>query len=343
MGTRRRVQKVGQFAFAANTPIPSIVLPQVGFLSKIYLKLVGTITHATGAGVLNPLGYASLISRIRVNANLGSAAIVDASAAGVELANYWYAPQAGPVANTYANGAGANAVSYGLMVPINANDRTLLQLGLINLQAEQVRVSVDIIPAASLAEFVQGGTPGALTSSLTLHVYYEYWDVPNPMRYALPPATLCRILEDQQVIQATGELAYVMPRLGTLAQVSEYYILGAAAASRVMATLTDPTPQVTNFRVRANKTDLWLDYETRLAEIEENLLYDTTGKSFMRPGTRSWDFFHSGMQERNFGDRDLINTEQITTLEFLATIDAAVTPSAVTTRNIVRRVFQRLV
>lgn len=342
-GTRRRIQTIGQYTFAAGTPIPTITLPQVGLLSKLYLKLEGTITHATGAGVLNPLGYASLISRVRVSANLGSAQLVDASAAGIELANYWYAPTAGPVSNTYANGAGANAVSYGLMVPINANDRSLLQLGLINLQAEQVRVTLDITPAAALTEFVQGGTPGALTSSLTLYVGYEFWDVPNPSRYELPPATICRILEEQALITATGDQIYTIPRLGTLAQVSEYYILGAAAASRVMASFLAPTPQVSKFRMRVNKTDMWLDYDTRFAEIEEDLFYNSTARSFMRPGVRTWDFFHSGQQTRNMGDRDLIDTERVTTLELIATVDPSVTPSSVTSRNIVRRVFQRLV
>lgn len=349
MGTRRRVQPLGSFPFTPGTPIPTIIIPQVGMLAKIYLKIEGTITQTAGAAVLSPLGYASLISRIRVNANLGSAIVVDATAAGIELANFWYAPTTGRVQNVYPNGAGANAVSYGLMIPINANDRSLLEIGLINLQAEQVRVTLDVTPAPALTNFLlSGGPPTA--SSLTMFVYYEYWDVPNPQRYLLPPASISRILEEQQPIAATGELSYVVPRLGTLTQLSEYFIAGATLATQVMATLVAPTPQVNKFRIRANKTDEWMAYDARLAEIEEELFFNantaafaTPAGSFLRPGTRTWDFFHSGLQTRNFGDRDLIDTEKITTLEFLATIDPTYTPSAVTTRNIVRRVFQRLV
>lgn len=349
MGTRRRIQFLGSFAFNVGAPIPTITLPQVGFLAKLYFKLEGTITQTAAGAVLNPLGYASLFSRVRVSANLGSASIVDASGAGIELANFWYAPSTGRVQNIYANGAGVNAVSYGLMVPINANDRTLLEIGLINLQAEQVRVTVDISPAAALTEFeLSGGPPTA--STLTLFVYYEYWDVPNPSRYLLPPATLSRILEDQQPIAAVGELSYVVPRLGTLTQLSEYFILGATAATRVMANLTAPTPQISRFRVRANRTDEWFTMDARVAEIEEALFNNVNqgtnaspAGSFARPGVRTWDFFHSGLQTRNFGDRDLIDTERITTLEFIANVDPSVTPSAVTTRNLVRRVFQRLV
>ena len=350
MGTRRRIQPLGSFVFTPGTPIPTIVIPQVGMLSKIYLKIEGTITQTAGAAVLNPLGYASLISRVRVSANLGSAQIVDASAAGIEIANFWYAPSTGRVQNTYANGAGANNVSYGLMVPINANDRTLLEIGLINLQAEQVRVTLDVTPATALTEFLlSGGPPTA--SALTMYVYYEYWDVPNPLRYLLPPASISRILEEQQLIAATGEMSYVIPRLGTLTQLSEYFILGASAATRVMASLTAPVPQVNKFRIRANKTDEWFSLDARVAEIQESLYSNSNqgpsnvslAGSFLRPGTRTWDFFSSGLQTRNFGDRDLIDTEKITTLEFLATIDPTVVPSSVTTRNLVRRVFQRLV
>jgi hypothetical protein len=349
MGTRRRIQPLGAFPFVPGTPIPTITIPQVGMLSKIYLKIEGTITQTGAAAVLSPLGYAALISRIRVNANLGSASIVDATAAGVELANFWYAPSTGRVQNTYPNGAGANAVSYGLVIPINANDRSLLEIGLINLQAEQVRVTLDVTPCPSGLSFLLSGGPVTATA-LTMYVYYEYWDVPNPSRYLLPPASISRILEESQPITAAGELSYVVPRLGTLTQLSEYFIAGATLATQVMATLIAPTPLVNLFRIRANKTDEWMRYDARVAEIEEELFYNSPqgtvaspAGSFMRPGVRSWDFFHSGLQSRNFGDRDLIDTEKITTLEFLATIDPTYTPSVATTRNIVRRVFQRLV
>jgi hypothetical protein len=348
MGTRRRVQFVGSYPITLGAPIPTITLPQVGYLSRLFGKIEGTITQTGAGAVLSPLGYAALISRVRVSANQGSASIVDATGAGLELANFWYAPSAGRVQNTFANGAGVNAVSYGFTVPINANDRTLLEIGLINLQAEQTRITVDISIAAA-TEFELSGGP-VTASTLTMFLYYEYWDVPNPARYLQPPASLSRILEEQQPISAVGELPYVIPRLGTLTQMSEYFILGASAATRVMANLTAPTPQISNFKIRANKTDTWLDYAARAAEIEEALFTNANqgtnaapAGSFMRPGVRTWDFFHSGLQTRNFGDRDLIDTEKITTLESIATVDGSVTPSAVTTRNIVRRVFQRLV
>ena len=348
-GTRRRVQFVGSYPLTLGASIPTITLPQTGMLARLFAKIEGTITQTAGAAVLSPLGYAALISRIRVGVNNGSQAIVDASGAGIELANYWYAPSTGRVQNTFANGAGSNQVSYGIMIPINANDRTLLEIGLLNLQAEQLRATVDIAIAAA-TEFELSGGP-ITASALTLYLYYEYWDVPNPEHYLLPPASIVRILEDQVPIVAVGDNVYPIPRLGTLTQMSEYFILGATAATRVMANLTAPTPQISKFRIRANRTDEWLNYDARVAEIDEAIFFNSNqgpsntalAGSFMRPGVRTWDFFHSGLQSRNFGDRDLIDTERITLLEDVATVDPSVAPSAVTTRNIVRRTFQRLV
>jgi hypothetical protein len=334
-GTRRRIQTIGQYTMTPGTPIPTITLPQVGFLTKIFLRVEGTITQTAGAATLSPLGYAALFARIRVNANLGSASIVDASAAGIEMSNYWYSPSAGPVKNTYGNAIAANRVKYGLMVPINANDRSLLQLGMINLQAEQIRVTLDVTPAGIGAYIPAGG--GTITPALVLHVAYEYWDVPNPQRYQLPPATISRLLEDQIQITTTGEQVYTMPRLGTLAQMTEYFIIAGA-----LGALDTATPDITNFKVRANKTDTLLDYDTKFAEMEEQMFYNTAGGSFMRPGARTWDFFHSGQQERNMGDRDLIDTEQITTLDFVSTVASTVVPGTTSTRNCVRRVFQSL-
>jgi hypothetical protein len=337
MGTRKRTQSLGSFTFTPGTPVPTITIPQVGLLAKIRLRIEGTITQSAATGVFSPFGHAAMLNRVRVNANLGSASLVDVSGPGLEVANYWNNPASGPVKNTYGNAAAANRFTYGIEIPINANDRTLMHVGLINLQAEQVRVTLDVIPAALIGGFfVSGG--GTLTPALTMSVEYEYWDVPNPARYQLPPASLVRLLEENFQITTTGDQIYTIPRLGTLAQLSEIFVIAGA-----MANLTGATPDITNFLMRANKTDTWLQHATAFAEQEEQSFYNNAAGSFLRPGVRTWDFFHSGMQERNFGDRDLINTEQITTLEFISTVASTVVPSTTSERRIVRRVFQRLV
>lgn len=335
-GTRRRVQQVGQYSWTPGTPVPTITLPQVGYLSGIYVKIEGTITQTAAGATLSPFGYGSLINRARVSANLGSASIVDLSGPSLDLIQRWHAPSVGSLRNTYGNAIAANPVSYGVRIPINANNRTLLKLGLINLQAEQVRVTLDLIPA-QLAAFITAGG-GTLTPNLTVYVSVEYWDVPRPGVYEQPAPTIARLLEDTIPIANTGDQIYVIPRLGTLAQMTEYFLFNGA-----LANLQAPTPQISAMRLRANKTDYFLQYDARTKEMEEQLFYNTAGGSFMAPGCYTWDFFHSGQQTRNYGDRDLINTEAITTLESIATVDPSVAIAGTCQRTVVRRVFQALV
>jgi len=345
-GTRRRVVTVGQFTFTPGTPVPTVTLPQVGMLSRIFYKIEGAITQ-TATGTLSVLGYAALISRVRVNANLGSAAIIDASGFGLEVAQAWWAPIARTVQNAYGNAVAANPVSYGGFIPINANDRNLFQLGLINLQAEQIRVTVDVIAAAVTAFLVAGG--GTITPALTLYLGYEYWEVPDPTRFMLPPRTLCRLLEDSQAITAVGDNIYVIPRLGTLMQATHYYLNAATPVFLNLSFTSTAAPaQVNELRLRYNKTDTVLDYQMRFKEIDENAFYNQprvagVSTGFLYSGAATWDFFHSGGQTRNNGDRDLINTEVITTLESISTVDPTVTLSGSPTLNTVRRVAQRLV
>lgn len=337
-GTRRRVATIGTVPVTPGQAIPTVTLPQVGMLSKIYIFLSGTITQS-GAGTVSPLGYASLINRVRVNANLGSASIVDVSGIGLEIVNDFFAPTAGIVKNTYANAGAANLVRYGVCIPITANDRDQFTFGMINLQAAEVRVTLDVIFNA-LASFVTLTT----ASSLTLTIAYEYWDIPNPARYAMPPKTLVRTLEDAPLpITTTGDQIYQLPRLGTLAQLAELVLINGTFAVLQQTGAAVP-PQVNEFRMRINRTDTVLDYLTPIKEIEECLFYNAPGASFLRQGVLTWDFFHASQQTRNGGDaRDFIDTESITTLESIATIDPTVTITGLCQIQPIRRVLQRLV
>lgn len=341
-GTRKRVVTVGQFAITPGSPLPTITLPQVGFLSRIYLVIEGTIT-LSAAGTQNALGYSSLISRVRVNANLGSTSIVDVSGIGLEMINQSHAPNALPVLNTFGNAAAANFVRYGLMIPINANDRKQMEFGLIGLQAPQIRVTLDVIFNA-LTAFTTNST----ASSLTAFVAYEYWEYPNPTRYALPARTLVRTIEDAPLtITATGDQIYTIPRLGTMAELHHLVLINGARAV-LQATAIATPPQVNEIRMRINKTDTPLDYQMRFKEVEEALLYNraqsaANTETFLRQGVVSWDFWHASEQNHGGGDgRDFYNTEEVTTLESILTIDPTVAIAGLCQIQPVRRVFQRL-
>lgn len=334
-GTRRRVQSIGAFPVTPGQPVQTITLPQVGMVSRVLLSLEGTIT-LSAAGVQNALGYAALLSRVRLSANLGSASIVDCTGIGLELVNQWRAPQTkGRVQNAFGNGAVANEVIYRTAVPVNANNRQQFEFGLIDLQSPEVRVTLDV-SAADLSAF----TTNATASSLTLYVAYEYWEIPDPSVYELPPMTLVRTIEDAALpIAVLGDQTYQIPRLGTLIQMSNLVLLNGAPCQ-----LTGPTPDVSEIRMRINKTDTVLDYQTRFKEIEEAEFYNQPSASFMRDGVLTWDFWHASSAERCGGDgRDFFDTESVTTLESIITLSPTAVIAGVSQIQPVRRVLQRIV
>lgn len=333
-GTRRRFATIGQYAIVPGAPIPTIILPQVGMLSRIFCWIAGTITK-TAAGNIGVFGLADLIARANLNANLGSASIVSTTGPGLMVVNEWLNPARLPIGNaTNLAAAGANAIDFGFVIPVNANDRNQFTFGLIDLQAPELRVSLDIL-FNNLAVLAADCT----ASNLTLYVGYEYWEIPDPTRYALPARTLCRTIEDAaQQINQNGDVIYQVPRLGTLAQMTHLFTLGGAAAT--VAT------QTASLRMRINKTDEVMNYQTRFKRLDEASLYPSVGGSsgLLSESALTWDFYHSDAQTLNAGGRDLVNTEEVTTLESIVDVEVAGGIGAGTNQmQTVRRVLQRLV
>lgn len=336
-GTRRRFQTIGQYPFVPGQPVPTITLPQVGFLSRVFCKIEGTITQPA-AGNVSAFGYADLINRVRLNANLGSASIIDLSGRGAVIASNWNDPsggaKGGTVQNVFANANAANPVSFGFALRVNANDRTELTFGLIDLQAPEVRVTLDVI-ANALTAFVDN----ASASALTLYVGYEYWEVPDPTRFEMPARTLVRTLEEAPIaILAAGDQVYQIPRLGTLSRMSSLVVLNGAPCS-----LVAPSPDVTTAIMRVNKTDTIQSYDTRFKEIDEAVLYNQDVGGFLRPGTVTWDFWRAGAMPWGGGPgRDFVDTEAVTTLESIITLKQGVAIAGVSQIQYVRQVLQRL-
>lgn len=330
-GTTRRRQVVGQYAITPGSPLPTIILPQVGMLARVWLTIEGTITQSA-AGTVNPLGYSSLISRVRVTTNQGSASLVDVSGLGLEIINRSLAPQTLPVQNTYANAGAANAVKYKLCVPINANMRKQFEMGLINLQAPEVRVNLDVV-FNPISTFVTLVTANALTA----YVMYEYFDIPDPKRYALPPRTLVRTLEDApQTIVATGDQVYQIPRLGTMFDYHAAVILNGNYCNG----LTD----IDNFAWRYNFSDTQYDMPSRFQEVWEAEAYNENAATFLKSGVISLPLWNAGDTYLNGGDfRDAIDTEENTTTQAIITINSGATITGDSRINHVRRVTQRIV
>lgn len=313
MGTRQRRAKVGVIPFSASASGTPLELPRVGMASRLILQLRGTSTKTTGAAA--DLGPWNLLSRIRVVSNIGSAVLVDVTGYGAYVAQRflrraWSPENAGSGSTTvnadqYAFPDTSGAVVLTYEIPLGANDGANFESGLINLQAPETRVTVEPVFGAATDA---AASMTAFTGNL--HVYYEYYEIPDPSKFALPPQVLVRIMEEQQAIGQTGDIIYTVPRMGTVLNLAHVVILNGARSD-----------SVDSFAVKFNKTDQIYSDERQLVRVMERELYG------LPPNTGVFynDLFHA-YGDVNKGDtRDAIDSEQLTTFESIVTVSSGAT------------------
>jgi hypothetical protein len=238
-GTRQRRAKVGVIPYVAGAAGTPLELPRVGMLSRIVIQLRGTITYSA-PGALADQGPWNLLTRIRVNTNIGAATLIDASGFGMyavqrQIERGWSPEKAG-IGDTAANAdihafplsGAAQPFCLTYELPISANDGANFETGLINLQAPETRVTVEPQFGALL-------DPATLVTAIVanLHVYYEYYEIGDPRKFALPPLALVRILEDQQAVGQTGDNTYPVPRMGTVLNLCHVVTLNGARSDTI--------------------------------------------------------------------------------------------------------------
>ena len=333
-GTVRRRINIGTYAVVPGGAIPSIVIPQVGMMARILVDIEGTYTkaNATGTNLLD--GYDAIVSRAAVKLNNGSANIVDLSGIGINIVNRDLSPSL-PIKRGLITTAGAQTFAYKFILPINANSRRQFEMGLINLQAPELRATLDLSfnPLSSVF-----ATPADVTLyTATASVSYEYYEIPDISQYELPPLTLVRTIEEAPVaIGAVGLQTYQIPRLGTMIDYHAVVVLNSVYATVLAA--------VSNFAWRYNKSDVQYDVRIQDWETYEAELYGSGAFTFLFTGAISFNLWEAGDRDWNGGDfRDAIDTEENTTTEALVTIAAGTALNA-GKDNIyhVRRVVQRI-
>lgn len=317
-GTRQRRAKVGTIAYATAAALTPLELPRVGMLSRIIIQFRGTVT-LSGAGALSDLGPWNLLARIKVNANIGSASIVDVSGYG----GYMITPLAEeigfrsdlagvgggttPNADIHASpvAMGANTWVLTWIIPIGANAGKQFDLGLINLQAPETRVTVELTTGALL-------DPATLVTATTgnFHVYYEYYEIPDPRAFAMPPLALVRWLEEQQPVNQTGDNIYTVPRQGVLLQLAHRVTLNGARSD-----------SVDSIAIRFNKTDSPYVMERQWEKVLQRLFQGVNPLT----GVFYWDFWHAESDISQGDTRDAIDAEELSTLESVITVTSGAT------------------
>jgi hypothetical protein len=323
-GTRQRFAFVNSVAATISSTLTPIELPRVGLLSRIIVQFRGTIT-TSATGTAADLGPWSLAARLRVNANIGAASIVDVSGYGGWMhqplvEEIGYRPEyTGIFAGTGAGSppapnadvhvaplvSGANTWVLTWVLPIGANTGREFDLGLVNLQSPETRVTVEITTGAG-ADF----TTNFSTISGSFFVYYEYYEIPDPRQFALPPLALVRLLEEQQAVLGTGDTVYTVPRQGVLLNLAHRITLNGARSD-----LLD------RFAIRFNKTDTVYNIDRQPMRVMERLRYAMLPVT----GVYYWDLWHAA-QDVSAGDtRDAIDAEELSTLESIPTVSSGAT------------------
>jgi hypothetical protein len=337
-GTVRRRINIGSYAAVPGSAIPTVVIPQVGMMANVLVNISGTYTKATSSGTNLVDGYDAILNRARVGLNNGSANIVDVSGIGVNIVNRDLSP-ALPIKTGLVTTAGAQSFQYKFVLPINANGRRQFEMGLINLQAPELRANLDLVLNPLSSVFA---TPADVTLfTATANVSYEYFEIPDLSQFLMPPLTLVRTIEEAPVaIAATGLQLYQIPRLGTMIDYHAVLIL-----NNLYGTVTT---SLTEFAIRYNKSDVQYDVLMPDWETYEALLYGQgqgPTRTMLFTGALSFNLWSAGDRDWNGGDfRDAIDTEENTTTESLITVSAGQALNA-GKDNIyhVRRVVQRII
>lgn len=347
MGTRKRRQYLTSFTYDGTaakqrpTPFP---LPSTGYLSRLLLVAHGGIDSSGGGGSLGVDGLAGLYNQIVVSANLGSANLFQASGAGADIAARWHGAS-GPVSATFNPATtSASPFSYKLPIDIAMNRKKQFSLGLINLQDPeiQVQLAVTFNPLTSVTSLATSGG----TSLITVDVYMEYFEVPDPTAFAQPIRAIARTLEDQ-FPQSTivGNNIYQVPRLGVMTDYSSIIYANSARISNANMSEMD---------IRFNKTDY---IETRSGLLQPLLDSTDFGGSpgvvpgaaptpgldnNIQPGVFTWAGWNATDVPDNGDFRDAIDTLELTTTEIIHIIASGTTVVSSDIIRAVRRTFQVL-
>lgn len=332
--TRQNRRKNGgqnPIAFAANGGQP-LVLDKVGMLNRLILQFRGTIT-LSGAGAATDLSPWNLLARIKVNLNGAALGLWDTSGYGAYVSNMlisrgWRPDAAGqgnttPDADIHAapRASGANVWVITWILPIAANQGSNFETGLINLQSPEITATVE-------PTFCALTDVDALCTAITgnLHVYTEYFEIPDPNIADLPPVIAVRTMEDFLPVGAVGDNPYTVPRGGNLMSLLHFVRLNGArsnsydSARLVFNKATTPYLQERQLLRILNREATELDFPT---------------------GVFAWDFWRSGESIGSGDNRDFIDTEELSTLESIVTISAGATLGANNnTFNNVRRIMQ---
>ena len=313
-GTRQRFSPVKTGLAYSSGGRVSVELPRVGFAAAVLARLSGTMT-LSAAGALQTRGPWDLVKELALRVNIGASTIYRTTGygnyvvqrmltRGFDIQGQGGTPTADADIFSAPVASGANAWNLTYLIPIAENYGKQSHLGLINLQAPEIQVNLDVLFGAPLdAATLATGFTG------TLDVGYLYYEVPNPARVAWPPLVFFRTIETDQAITAVGDQVFTAPREGLLHRIAHVVQVNDAR--------TNGVDRVT---VRFNKTDEVYRYDRWQLKWLQHYSYGAP----LPTGVFVLDWWNAETNPGEGDNRDFVSSEALSTLESIVTTSAAV-------------------
>lgn len=203
LATRQKFVPMADIVKPAGGGTVNVQLPKVGLLSRVYLRITGSIAGTLTAP--NALGKSSIIRRVRLTLNTGTQ-VIDISGPGY---HYLLRPMLELEGDVNPQSDGRSAVATGafnldMVLPIAPNQRDAL--GLIMLQSEQLTATLSI-------EFEADATVATgATVTCTVSPWLETFTVPVNSADYPDLNVIHQILEEAVPIAAAGDYTYNWPR-----------------------------------------------------------------------------------------------------------------------------------
>lgn len=308
--TRQKRLKFGTATYSAGGS-QSILLPEVGYLARIWLFFVGMVTYSATSTPAD-LAPFSLFKRISVTLNNSATDLFNTSGFGAFLASAVKTrmgridQQAQADFYAYPVVGSSQAFVLGLPIDISLSQGFNFEAGLINLQAPEVQCQLNIDFATALADI--GDNITSLTG--TCHAYYEYYEVPSPERVMQPPVVLHRTIEQVTPVNQTGDNIYTVPRGGNMIRLLHVLRLNGARSDSYDET-----------SIRFNQSETIYKQERRLQKIIQRERYGYN----LPVGVISQDWAYALNQPEESDMRDAINTEAVTTTDSIVTVSSGAT------------------
>lgn len=333
-GSRQRMQPIASVPIQLGNQA-SIELPRVGMLSGILLNVSAVVNLSAPGALATEAGF-NLLKRIRVSTNLGMANIFDCSGFGTASVNTQMLIEGFNAENgflyTVPTANGNNNWEFSLFVPIAMNDQLQHGIGLINLQAPEIRCTLDLAFATQGSDVVSNFN----TISGTVTAHYIFYEVPDPRRVAYPPVTVVRTLEETQPIFQTGDQIYTLPRGGSLLQLMHITKLNGLNATLAQG-FAGQSNLLESGRIVLNKTDTVYEMSGRAQALWEYM------DNRIVPANWCWNFLGAGPTRMNDSDfRDVFNTDAISTLESILVVKSGTVIGANASLTSIRRILQTL-